>query len=383
MHHARPPKRFAKPDRQLATKPEGSCASYAGHFTLATSFHGCHRTGKVLDGELEENASDLRGGKALNRFERLVRTHRLLSSRRPVPMRRFIEELGVTRNTVTRDFEYLRLFLGAPILYDRAANGHYYHPDAPAFELPGLWLNQSELYALLATEQLLEAIQPGMLAPYIGPLKGRVRKLLGQSGHHAEAVARAIRVQHTSQRQVDNDIFAMVSEAVLAPRILEIHYHARTRDETTQRRIHPQRLINHRGNWYLVAHCELARNLRIFSVDRIRQAALAKSSGKAVPDDTLNRFLQGSFGIFSGVAEQWAILRFTSQAARWVAEERWHPNQIWTWHGEIYELQVPFSNPTELIMEILKHGPDVEVVSPVELRSTVAEKLRYAANQYC
>lgn len=319
----------------------------------------------------------------MNRFERFVRLHRLLKSGRPVAMRRFTDELGVSRNTVTRDFEYLRDFLAAPIVYDREANGHYYDPDAPAFELPGLWLNQSELYALLATEQLLEAVQPGVLGPYLGPLKSRVRKLLGESGRSAEAVSRAIRVQQTGQRQVDNDIFSAVSEAVLAGRVLIIEYHARTRDERTHRRVHPQRLVSHRGNWYLVADCEQARGLRIFSLDRICTASLADEPVRRTNGADLDRFLQGSFGIFSGVAEQWAVLRFTAGAARWVADESWHPDQLGTWKGELYELQVPYSNPTELIMEILKHGPDVEVLAPAGLRQTVADKLHRAADRYC
>lgn len=319
----------------------------------------------------------------MNRFERFVRLHRLLKSGRPVPMRRFMEELGVSRNTVTRDFEYLRDFLDAPIVYHREANGHYYDPEAPAFELPGLWLNQSELYALLATEQLLESVQPGVLGPYLGPLKSRVRKLLGQSGRKAEAVSRAIRAQHTGQREVDSDIFSAVSEGVLSPCVLDIDYHARTRDETSRRRVHPQRLVNHRGNWYLVADCEQARGLRIFSLDRIRQATLADARAQPVLEGTLDRFLEGSFGIFSGVAAEWAVLRFTAEAARWVAEEIWHTDQLGTWHGDTYELQVPYSNPTELIMEILKHGPDVEVVAPANLRQTVAEMLRRAADRYC
>jgi len=298
-------------------------------------------------------------------------------------MRQFVDELGVSRNTVTRDFEYLRDFLDAPIVYQREANGHHYDPDAPAFELPGLWLNQSELYALLATEQLLEAVQPGLLGPYIGPLKARVRKLLGQSGRSAEAVSRAIRVQHTGRRPVDNDVFAAVSEGVLAGRVLTLEYHARTQDRLTHRRVHPQRLVSHRGNWYLAADCEQAGGLRIFSLDRIREARLMDEPAQPIADTRLDRFLQGSFGIFSGVAEEWAVLRFSADAARWVADERWHPDQLGTWKGEVYELQVPYSNPTELIMEILKHGAEVEVVAPASLRQAVAEKLRLAASRYC
>ncbi|MEX0731906.1 MAG: WYL domain-containing protein [Aquisalimonadaceae bacterium] len=98
----------------------------------------------------------------MNRLERFVRIHRILKSPRPVPIRRFTEELGISRTTVTRDVEYLRELLGAPVIYNRDADGHHYNPDTEGFERPGFWLNQPELYALLATEQLLESTQLGV-----------------------------------------------------------------------------------------------------------------------------------------------------------------------------------------------------------------------------
>jgi len=73
-----------------------------------------------------------------------------------------IEELGASRATIKHDLDYMRDFMNAPIVYARDANGYRYDPDAPAFELPGL------------------------LSPYIGPLRGRIRRLLEQSGTSAE-----------------------------------------------------------------------------------------------------------------------------------------------------------------------------------------------------
>lgn len=52
----------------------------------------------------------------VNRLERLCRIHELLrSAHRPVPMSRFCEALSNTRNTVTRDFQYLKDMFGAPM----------------------------------------------------------------------------------------------------------------------------------------------------------------------------------------------------------------------------------------------------------------------------
>ncbi|MEK7737391.1 MAG: WYL domain-containing protein, partial [Pseudomonadota bacterium] len=74
-------------------------------------------------------------------------------------------------------------------------------------------------------------------------------------------------------------------------------------------------------------------------------------------------FLSDCNGIFSGAAVIWAKLRFTPQSARWVAAEQWHPLQ--KSHTETdghYLLELPYSNPTELVMDILRHGAGVEVL---------------------
>ena len=63
--------------------------------------------------------------------------------------------------------------------------------------------------------------------------------------------------------------------------------------------------------------------------------------------------------------------------------ERWHPKQTAKFLEDgHYELSIPYSDPRELVIDIRKHGVEVEVVSPVDLRRLVAEKLTEAATQY-
>jgi proteasome accessory factor C len=77
------------------------------------------------------------------------------------------------------------------------------------------------------------------------------------------------------------------------------------------------------------------------------------------------------------------VLRFDPRRARWVAKERWHAAQEGGYLTDgSYELRVPYSNPLELIMDVLKYGPDVEVMAPAELRLAVAQRLRAAVERY-
>lgn len=318
----------------------------------------------------------------MNRAERIYKLHALLKRGRPVSLQRMRDTLEASRATVVRDLGYLRDFMDAPIVYDREANGHKYDPDAGEFELPGLWFNETELYALLASEQLLETVQPGLLGPAIGPLRARIRKLLEEGGHTSETVTSRVILQPVATRRMDDELFGRVSSAVFNGKVLDLDYHGRERDSRTRRRVHAHRLLRYRDNWYLIAWCERANNLRTFSLDRIRNAAETESSVEPIPEAELNRYLGASFGIFTGEATEWAVLRFSAERARWVADEIWHPDQIGQWQGAEYELQVPYSDPRELLMDVLKYGPDVEVIAPPALRALVGKRLQQAAAHY-
>lgn len=318
----------------------------------------------------------------MNRAERIFHLHRLLKARHPPSLARLMEELNASRATIKRDLDYMRLFMGAPITYARTANGYHYDPTAPEFELPGLWFNHTELHALLACEQLLESVQPGLLSPYIGPLRARIRRLLEQGGTTAESVSARVRLRSVARRHVDPERFGSVAAALLDRHPLAIDYQSREREHASTRRIDPQRLVHYRDNWYLVAWCATAADLRIFSLDRIGAAHRLDGQARELPDNELDRFLGASFGIFAGSARAWAVLRFSAHAARWVENETWHPDQIGQWRGEHYELQVPYSDPRELLMDILKYGPEVEVLAPPELRQEAARRLHAAAARY-
>ena len=104
---------------------------------------------------------------------------------------------------------------------------------------------------------------------------------------------------------------------------------------------------------------------------------------KAISEQTLDDYFTGAFGIFSGKATETAVLHFTKERARWVAEEEWHPAQQTRWLDDgRYELSIPYGNPTELIMDILKYGTDVEVIAPAELRSVVKQRIVEMAALY-
>ena len=322
----------------------------------------------------------------MDRTERLYKIDQLLNERRAVAMNILEEELSISKSTVKRDLEYMRDRLNAPIIWDRALRGYVFdhsQSGAERYALPGLWFNDQEILALLTMYRLLSNLGNGLLTPHIKPLLTRLTKLLGSQEDSAEEIRRRIRILHMASRTERPESFEVVASATVKRKRLQFIYRARYNDMGKEREVSPQRLVHYRDNWYLDGWCHLSTGLRTFSIDRISKVKGLEKKSKDVSEKTLHRELADGYGIFSGKADKWAKLRFSPKDARWVASENWHPKQISQFEKSgYYLLEFPYSNDTELVMDILKYGSGVEVISPSTLRKTVKRKLEAAASQY-
>lgn len=317
-------------------------------------------------------------------FDRIYSMHRILSNARyPVSRDNLQERLECSRATVNRIIRDMRNYFCAPIEFDREKSGYYYaktgeHP----FELPGLWFNASELYALLTVQRLLTEVQPGLLEGHLTPLRSRIEQILQSQHMGGGEITRRIRILGMAARRMDPEHFQSVAGSLLRRKRMEVIYHSRSRDEVAARTISPQRLVHYRDNWYLDVWDHKKTALRSFSVDRIRKASELDIPAEEITDKELDAHYATSYGIFGGKPTKKAVLRFTPERARWVSEEKWHPQQEGCFKDGCYVLTIPYSNSLELVMDILKHGPGVEVVSPDSLRKEVADQLSAAVALY-
>jgi len=322
----------------------------------------------------------------MNKTERIFKIEQMILARQVVSFQVMLDELEVSRATLKRDLEYLRSRMKTPIDYDRDAGGYRMRQvtgNAARVEFPGMWFNASEAAALLTMHHLLANLQPGMLARYIAPLQDRLKSMLESAEHSFKEVARRVRIIHLGRRAAQPKCFETVSSALFARRRLTIAYYARGTDEVTVREISPQRLVCYRENWYLDAWCHLREGLRSFALDGIRKAETSKSATKNIADSELDEVLAAGYGIFSGKKTAWATLKFSPDAARWVGAEEWHPQQKARTEADgSYVLEIPYSADQELVMDILRHAANVEVLAPAALRNKVAGELRKSLKHY-
>jgi predicted DNA-binding transcriptional regulator YafY len=308
--------------------------------------------------------------------DRIYRYKTLLSHRRVMTAEDLMAAQEVSRATLKRDIAKMRDRLGTPIIFDREVGGYRLSAEQGATELPGMWFSQGEILALMTIQSMIEQLEPGLIGPKLKPLQKRLDDLLSQQGLDPQLLTQRVRAVHAGKRQMKLAAFEAVAKATFERKQIDILYNNRQRKEKIQRVISPQQLVHYRDNWYVDAWCHLRNEVRSFSIDAILATQALDKPAKDVDLDALRKKLSGGYGIFGGEPKDVAVLKFSPIRAEWVQAEIWHPDQAGVVNtDETYTLRVPYSDERELLGDILRFGPEVEITSPASLRKRLRQEI--------
>lgn len=314
----------------------------------------------------------------------------LEARRQPVPIEVFLNELGMSRSAFKRDLDILRDQMQAPIVWKR---GDEDNPRGYALEdkgwssgklgLPNAWFSSAEIYALLMIDEFASHIGPGLLTEHLGPLITRITLALSAADDSPQDIRSKVKILASASKRINTPFFEAVAQATIKQQQFKILYFTRSKNERSERVVSPQRLIHYKENWYLIGWCHKADGLRMFALDAIEAVKPTKDAAVSIEVKLINELIGRDFGIYSGGERQWAKLKFTAVQARWVQAEVWHPEQKTRLNEDgSLVIEIPYSNSKELMLDILRFGPDVEVLEPLSLRQAVKERLEKASLQY-
>ena len=232
----------------------------------------------------------------------------------------------------------------------------------------------------MANQLLGELDAEGIISRHLQPLLERIHQMLGGEGDAAQWLLDRVKIARPARRAVPARFFERVGEALVKRRRLRMTYLTRRRGELSEREISPQRLVHYRNTWYVDAWCHSRERLLRFALDAIEAAEVIGTRAKAVSLRRVREAMDGGYGAYAGSHARWVTLRFDAQAALWVSREEWHPLA----KGErladgSWRLKVPYTDPTELAMDILRHAGEVTIEADTgEVALRVAERLARA-----
>ncbi len=189
-------------------------------------------------------------------------------------------------------------------------------------------------------------------------------KLLGAAAWaeaDASELERLVRAAGTQGSAAD--ALKTISLALQERAPVRILYHGVGRDEATERVVEPMGLVNERGVWYLEAFCRRAGALRVFRVDRIREAA-------ALPERFEPRALSPAGTAF--VSAGLPVARVLLAPGEQVTDREWPGMRLAEERPDGSVLvEVPYAGTGWIARQVLARLGAAEVLGPAEVREAV------------
>ncbi len=310
------------------------------------------------------------------KYERFLWFHGQIKAGRFPNAGSIAENFELSGRTAQRDIEFMRNSLDVPLQYIPRHRGYCYTDDT--YELPSLWINESNILALSLAVRLASTIPDQELKDQLCRLIDRIPMKTGDKSIPClERLSARVSVKNIEYSLVDRDIFRQTVESLFAERSIRITYYSPHTDTITERTIHPLHVIHYMGSWHLISWCSSKMNLRNFALSRIRSISPAEKN-LPLPSDLpeLKEYTRQHFGIMQGVDSIEVMLRFNSKISSRISEQIWHPQQQSTPNPDgSLTLCFPVADFRELVKIILSYGADIEVLEPKELKILVKEEI--------
>jgi predicted DNA-binding transcriptional regulator YafY len=291
------------------------------------------------------------------RATRLVSLLLLLQLRGQLTAAELAAHFGVSIRTIHRDVESLGA-AGVPVEALRGPAGGYRLSGGYRTKLTGLTAAEAEAL-FVAPAPAAELGLGGVLT------NARLKVLSALPPDLQERASRAERYFHLDTRgwfRAEDTVphLPTIAAATWQGRRLSARYREGSR--VVQRTLDPLGLVLKGGAWYLVAH--RSAGMRVYRVSRFASVRVREEGFERPEGFELAPYWDEWSRSFESSRPQVEVKVRASELVR-----RFLPGEL---HGEHGVYVVSFENLDEAFRELLKFGPDAEVLEPAELRERVA-----------
>jgi predicted DNA-binding transcriptional regulator YafY len=301
------------------------------------------------------------------RATRLVSLLLLLQLRGQLTATDLAEHFGVSVRTIHRDVEALG-GAGVPVQAIRGPAGGYRLSGGYRTKLTGLTADEAEAL-FVAPAPAAELGLGGVLA------NARLKVLAALPPDLQERVGRAERYFHLDTRgwfRAEDTVphLPTIAAATWQGRRLSARYREGSR--VVRRTLDPLGLVLKGGAWYLVAR--RSAGMRVYRVSRFASVRAREEAFDRPEDFALASYWEEWSRAFEASRPRLEVkVRASELVLRFLPRDT---------RGENGVFVVGFENLEEAFRELLRFGPDVEVLEPVELRERIAAAAAEVASLY-
>ncbi len=321
-------------------------------------------------------------GDQLGRQWKIIQT--LISSKIGKSAADLAQDLECNPRTIYRDLEALQV-AGFPIYTDRVEGKNLWSLlDTVKHQIP-VPFSLTELMALYFSRDMLKVFKDTAFYDSLASLFEKVKTTLPpESRKYLENVENTLHVGVKPYKEYGKfkGILNQVNDAAINRKSIEIVYFTMSRKKESRRRINPYRIWFFNGTFYVIGFCHTRKEVRIFSLDRIKMLHQTKETFEIPEDFNLEKFVGSSFGVYQG-EPVYIKVWFHADVAGYIKEKIWHESQQIHPQDDgsiIFEAEV--AGTDEIRFWIMTWGSKAEVLSPASLREEIRTEAEMMASRY-
>ena len=298
---------------------------------------------------------------------RLLKLEKAIQSIPYPGVERLMKELEVSRRTVLRDLEELRIYYNAPIEYDRARKGFYYTDET--FFVKNVLISEGELVALAGILPLLERYDNTPLKDTITKVYGTISQMLPNEVEVQSSLLNNVQFISDPLPAIDADVFQKIFEAIKVHKTVSFGYRSISSTSHTPHTLDPYKIYCQKGDWYAVGFCHNHDRYSTYNLSRMKDLVLL-SDFEPDPDYEKKVHIDPNFGVWNNELEVLKFeLVFDKSINTYILERTWHKNQkcFQDKAGNVH-LSFESNQLQETLYWVLGFGSAVKIVAPRELK---------------
>lgn len=307
---------------------------------------------------------------------RLLKIEKAIQTLNYPNVERLQKELGgVSRRTLMRYLEELKLYYDAPIEYDKSKKGYYY-TDKTHF-VKNVLLSEGELVAMVGILPLLERYDNTPLKDTITKVYNSLCQVLPNQIKVQSSLLNDVQFIADPLPSIETEVFTKIFEAIKQKKAISYGYRAISSTEHTPHELEPYKIYCQKGDWYVVGFCKKHQNFTTYNLSRMKDIQLLYEFTPD-PDYETKIHVDPNFGIWNMDMPYKKIeLLFEKSINTYILERTWHKKQECHQNedGSVY-LSFESNQIKETLYWILRFGSAVTILNPPELKEMYKEEVK-------
>ena len=275
--------------------------------------------------------------------------------------------------TISRDIEYMKDIMKAPIEYDFTRKGYYYSDKT--FRLPAAIASAEDMLAIGMAKNLLSLYKNTPMYDTALQFMESITSPLGDKENSRLFEDRII-VPTIPSVQFDSDVWECICEGLKKNRVLSFEYRSTWESCYTPRHVNPYQLLFDNGAWYLYAYSKEGKGMRMYSLPRIRNITLEKETFTFPSSEDFRLRIENSFfGAYSEEKKRSFKIAFFNDGAMRVKERLWAADQRIVETKEGVVLSFSSRQYGKVLELVLANGRDALPLEPAELVRDLKENI--------